>query len=286
MKSILLGLAFLFLGASVHAQKTVTYAYKDHNGKTDNVEAVMREPVGGQGLKKAVVILHSASGWGANTTAQYGEFLSANGYVTLEPRLFNVRGDANISRDIARAFGALQFLGENASIDKKNISLAGQSYGGFVTLFAATETEQKKYAQGDIKFRSYAPFYPLCWLIAKGVKHELEGVFSSLKVTSDYMDKWAGVPMRIFAGGKDDYDSRNPNACADAVATLQDEKQRSLTSVQLYPNATHGWDQGGGARFYDRNACGGKGCTNSNEYDASVTQKGKDDLLAFLNSLQ
>ena len=75
---------------NVAAQEVVTYKYKNHEGETSSVEAVLRKPAG-TANQKAIVILHHAGGWADGTTQQYAELFAANGYVTLEPRMFNMR---------------------------------------------------------------------------------------------------------------------------------------------------------------------------------------------------
>ena len=70
--------------------------------------------------------------------------------------------------------------------------------------------------------------------------------------------------------------------CTDFVASIPDEKQRSLTHVHLYPAATHGWDHGKTYSFFARTACKGSGCNNTNESSPEITQAAKADLLKFL----
>src|SRR4029077_2939994 len=92
-----------------------------------------------------------------------------------------------------------------------------------------------------------------------------------------------GAPVRIFAGGKDDYDDRDPNACQEAIDSLP-ESARNWFSVTVYPSATHGWDQRSGAMFYEAIACKGRGCYNSNAPDPQVARQSIKDLIEFLGT--
>src|SRR5215813_8145376 len=87
------------------------------------------------------------------------------------------------------------------------------------------------------------------------------------KVPTESSQAWTAAPVRIFAGGKDDYDERDPNACQEAIDSLPELGRRSF-SVKVYASATHGWDQRRAATFYERLACKGRGCYDSNLPDA------------------
>jgi hypothetical protein len=93
--------------------------------------------------------------------------------------------------------------------------------------------------------------------------------------------EWTGAPVKIFSGGKDDYDDRDPNACQEAIDSLPELGRKSF-SVKVYASATHGWDQRRAASFYEAQACKGRGCYNSNAPDAQVTQQSIKDLIEFL----
>jgi dienelactone hydrolase len=106
--------------------------------------------------------------------------------------------------------------------------------------------------------------------------------FKLPKIPDDMEDKWMGSPLRIFAGTKDDYDDRDPNACSEFIDSIPDEKQKNMTSIVQYENATHGWDQKS-KNFYEPVACKGKGCRNNNVYNKEITEKGIEDAFKFLS---
>ena len=87
------------------------------------------------------------------------------------------------------------------------------------------------------------------------------------------------MPVKIFAGGRDDYDDKDPHACTEFISQLP-ATQQAVFSVQLYPEATHGWDQKSVA-FYEKLACKGRGCTNSNEANPKITQQSINDLIEY-----
>ena len=95
--------------------------------------------------------------------------------------------------------------------------------------------------------------------------------------------EWTGAPVKIFAGGNDDYDDRDPNACQEAIDSLPEPARQSF-SVKVYASATHGWDQRRSATFYELLACKGRGCNNSNAPDAQVTRQSINDLIEFLGT--
>ncbi len=92
--------------------------------------------------------------------------------------------------------------------------------------------------------------------------------------------EWSAAPIRIFAGGNDDYDSRDPNAYQEAVDALP-ESQRRFFTIQVYPDATHGWDQRKPASFHEKLVCKGRGCTNTNQPNAQVTGLSTRDLIVL-----
>ncbi len=266
------------------AQSTVvSVGFADNNGSRKSVDAVLTLPAKALPEKRpAVVILHHAGGWGAGTTTQYASFLSSQGFVTLEPRMFNADGEKEDTfAHMPTVFGSLAYLAERPDVDAKKIALMGLSYGALLSLYAGTEWAHQKYQPGGQRYAAIASFYPLCWVVKAYVTRTI-GKWKNRAYPESLMDRWAGIPLRIFAPGRDDYESRDPGSCEAFVAAIPDEKQRSLTSVQVYPAATHGWDHGRTYTFYARTACKGAGCDNTNESSPDVTEKAKADLLQFL----
>ena len=246
------------------------------------VEALVRQPSVGSGQTKypAVILLHSSWGWADphEGVQVYAEALSSAGYVTLEPRMFpGVGGNGTPSSYLPEFFGVLRYAATRPDVDPNRIAVAGFSFGGMLLLIAATKWANESYLNVSPRVAAYAPFYPVCWLLKANVKGKPSPV-----PTNAWLE-WTGAPVKIFAGGKDDYDDRDPNACQEAIDSLPESARKSF-SVKVYASATHGWDQRRSATFYEPLACKGRGCNNSNLPDAQVTRQSIKDLIEFLGT--
>jgi dienelactone hydrolase len=246
------------------------------------VEALVRQPSVGSGQTRhpAVILLHSAWGWADphEGVQVYGEALSSAGYVTLEPRMFpGLGGNGTPSSYLPEFFGVLRYAATRPDVDPNRIAVSGFSFGGIMSLIAATKWANESYLNGSPRVAAYAPFYPVCWLLKANVKGKPS------PVPTDAWLEWTGAPVKIFAGGKDDYDDRDPNACQEAIDSLPESARKSF-SVKVYASATHGWDQRRSATFYEPLACKGRGCNNSNLPDAQVTRQSIKDLIEFLGT--
>ena len=271
----------LMLCMQSHAQELVKYLSTDPNGNAVEVTAAIsipkELPKNGQKLS-AVVLLHSVGGWAYPVTEQYAKALSEAGVLALEPRLFQNRASAPTVGVtlLPMVYDALRYLAERGEVDSKRIGIAGFSFGGAVAPHSAAAWAQATYAKNpDLKFAAHAPFYPSCGLFSAFA----QGKRKTPGIPTNALTKWTGAPVKIFAGGRDDYDDRDPNACAELISLLS-PTYRSIFSVQFYPQATHAWDQQS-ASFYDRSACKGRGCVNTNEASPEVTRQSIKDLLDF-----
>ncbi len=266
-------------------QAVVEVSFPGNDGERITIEATITTPDKPAAQKRpAIVILHHAGGWGAGTTAQYASILAAQGFVTLEPRMFNTDGDREDTyHHMPTVFGSLAYLAKRHDVDDKKIALMGLSYGALLSLYAGTSWARTKYPLGELRYAAIASFYPLCW-VGKGYVSRTIGKWKNKAYPKSFMDQWAGIPLAIFSAGADDYESKDPKACVDFVAAIPDEKQRSLSQVHVYPTATHGWDHGRTYSFFARTACKGSGCNNTNESNLEVSQKAKADLITFLRA--
>ena len=238
-------LAFAILaGSESIAQPAVTYPATSPSGSPLETQAILTLPKGrppGAGRLPAVILIHSSGGWDSPVTGQYAEALGEAGFVVLEPRLFpNDKSGIPAARSNLRtAYDALAYLAGRDDVDATRVGLAGFSYGGQIALHAAAAWAQEAYARSpDHRFAAHAPFYPVCWAFSAFA----QGKRKSPPLPEDAFTKWTGAPVRIFAGGKDDYDDKDPAACGTFVSSLP-AAYRQAFSVQLYPDATHGWDQ-------------------------------------------
>lgn len=282
MKPTSFAAALLLLwGSKTFGEELVKYSSTDPSGNSIEVVATIsipKKPPSDGKRFPAVVLLHSVGGWSYPVTDQYAKALSEAGVLTLEPRLFQNRASAPTVGVtlLPMVYDALRYLSERNDVDSKRIGVAGFSFGGAVALHAAATWAQAAYAKSpDLKFAAHASFYPSCGLFSAFA----QGKRKTPGIPVDAMTKWTGSPVKIFAGGQDDYDDKDPNACAEFVSLIPAPYQQSF-SVNLYPEATHAWDQQS-ATFYERIACKGKGCTNTTVSNPEVTRKGMKDLLDF-----
>src|SRR5215470_4021612 len=272
------------VAAAVQPQETVQVPVAAVGGGDGSrrVEALVRQPSAGPGQTKhpAVILLHSSWGWADphEGVQVYAEALSSAGYVTLEPRMFpGGAGTGPASSYLPEFFGVLKYAATRPDVDPNRIAASGFSFGGMLSLIAATKWANESYLNGSPRVAAYAPFYPVCWLLKAIVKGK------PTRVPTNAWLEWTGAPVRIFAGGKDDYDDRDPNACQEAIDSLPESARKSF-SVKVYASATHGWDQRRFATFYEPLACKGRGCNNSNLPDAQVTRQSIKDLIEFLGT--
>ena len=263
------------------AQEQVMYTSVNSGGAQVEVTAVLGVPKTTKPERKkhaAIILLHSKGGWEYPVTAQYAKALTEAGFLVLEPRLFANQASAPPVPPtlLPMVYDALRYLAARDDVDSKRIGVAGFSYGGALALHSAASWAQARYAKNaDLKFAAHAPFYPICWAFSAFA----QGKRKTPAIPVDAFTKWTGAPVKIFAGGRDDYDDRDPNACTEFISSLPTDYQSSF-SVMLYPEATHGWDQQS-ARFYEAIACKGGGCFNSNEANPKITQQSISDLVAF-----
>ncbi len=230
----------------------------------------------------AVVLLHHGGGWENTQTRQYATALSKAGYVTLEVILFNTRNEQKPkpSSYLPHIFGAHKFLSGLPYVDSSRIAVSGGSYGGLLTILTATQWAATQYgAPQGIKFAAHAAFYPLCWMINNFIHKKP----STPDIPGTVYDSYTGSPIKIYAGAEDDYDARDPKACDNLVQALP-EDQRAAFNVRVFPGTTHGWDHQRNSNFYEKIACKGKGCYNTNNVDPKATAEGIANLIVFLNT--
>lgn len=184
-------------------------------------------------LIPAVVVLHSSGGID-RTGSFYIDALNRSGIATLEIDMWAARDYSGFGErpesptlTVPDAFGALNFLAEHPQIDPDNIGIIGFSWGGVVSLLAATDFYTSLYGNGR-RFAAHVANYPVCWSYNIG----LPGMdFSGL----------TGSPVMIQISDLDDYDE-GTLACENLVAMLPAEDQPFVT-LKTYKKAHHGWDR-------------------------------------------
>ncbi len=225
------------------------------------------------GKLPVVLVLHGSAGIDGRG-AFHGKALNAAGIGTLEIFMFS-RGNrprAGRNENLTHMYGALKYLACRPEIDQGRIGVMGFSWGGGLSLSAASATLTQLFTGGQVRFAAHAPFYPVCW--------------SHLRMTSDLKSSGygryktlTGAPVLMFAGGEDDYDE--PDTCQKFIASLGEEA-RSHVSLKYYPSATHGWDIQERARvFYENSAALGKGAKVRMTPNREVAEDSRRTVVEF-----
>jgi dienelactone hydrolase len=180
----------------------------------------------------AVVICHGSDGVDGR-----GEFhaaaLNAAGIATLEIDMWaargSVRGAAARPRSpvetLPDAFAAGDFLAAQPEIDPARIGVMGFSWGGVVTLLAATREAQRLAPEGS-GFAAHMALYPVCWAYEQVPGLSLAGL--------------TGAPVLIQTGDADTYD--DPDGLEQLLARLPAESRAVVRGV-THPGAGHGFDR-------------------------------------------
>ena len=176
----------------------------------------------------AVVVLHGSAGLDSRGSL-YVEALNNAGIATLEIDMWAARGVTGggyrpplPTLTVPDAFSALKYLAENPAIDEDRIGILGFSWGGVVTMLAATNAYTNQYGEG-YTFKAHVAHYPVCWAYSAGI----QGIF--------FYDL-TGNPVLIQIGDQDDYDD-GPEQCEALAAPF------SNVAVNVYNNAYHAWDR-------------------------------------------
>jgi dienelactone hydrolase len=176
----------------------------------------------------AVVVLHGSAGLDSRGS-MYVEALNDAGIATLEIDMWAARGVSGggdrpplPTLTVPDAFSALKYLVENPAIDEDRIGILGFSWGGVVTMLAATNDYTNKFGEGHT-FKAYVAHYPVCWAYSAGIP----GIF--------FYDL-TGNSVLIQIGDRDDYDD-GPGPCEALAAPF------SNVAVNVYNNAYHAWDR-------------------------------------------
>lgn len=280
-------LTFLLLAVpgGVAAQQLVSIQYSEMSGQTHQVEASLTLPAENTN-RKAVLLLHGAGGFKRETTMQYASLLASSGYVALELKMFEGRPE-NPQKHLAQVFGAINFMANRSDVDRQGISILGQSYGGSLAIYAATNWANQKYNPNRITIRSIVALYPTCFFHQELAleKERVTNRMANFGFPKDLYKSWTGTPIKILIGGEDDFENRDPKSCESFAESVADQVQRDRITIQLFPNATHGWDHGRTYSFRDPLACKWTGCENTNKSDPVITELGKKSILKFLSTL-
>ena len=221
-----------------------------------------------------------------NTTQQYAELYSSKGFATLELIMFRTRTPSTVIDPVAlhgQVMGGLKYLSQVPGVDRKKVSSMGMSMGAFLTINATSSWFYEHYEAGDLRFDKLIALYPVCWMMTEGSKGQTQdiGIFKGLPNT--FLQRSAAIPLLILAAGKDSYDTMNADACPAFAKSISDPRQAVITRVEVFSNATHGWDHGRDYSFPLRSQCTGRtSCTNRIVSSPETVEQGKQAVLSFL----
>lgn len=264
----------------------IRYTYQYENKKANNTDAVFRTPATPtKGKTPAVIILHDGGGWSTGRTRQYGDLFTANGYATLEPRLFyDEKSPRTYKKDLASLYAALDYLATQPNIDQNRIYAMGMSAGAILTVLAKTQMAKDTFGKAGNSFKAFASFYPVCWFFSDVIDGKSTRAFTEFSAND--LKSWQPTPIKLFIPEFDDYEDKDSTTCSNFVAKIPNKQARESFSIQLYRGATHGWDHGKTYSFQTWAACKGKGCVNTNQSNPSVTASGYKDVLEFFKGMK
>jgi dienelactone hydrolase len=221
----------------------------------------------------AVVICHGSDGVDGR-----GEFHAAAlhkaGIATLEIDMWAARGTvrgagarpASPVETMPDAFGALRFLGAQPEINPARVGIMGFSWGGVVSLLAATLRHADALRGPAPAFAAHAALYPVCWAYSRVVDLELT-------------DR-TPAPILIHTGEADDYDT--PGAGERLVAALNAQVTGGAVQGVVHPGATHGFDRDlPGQIIHDPFAHEGAGGAVSMVFDPVAAQSARKKISKF-----
>ena len=218
----------------LHAVQSLTLTDEQFlTGSADGAKSVilagiLRLATAGTDRLPAVVLVHGSGGMGANIEFWQRE-LNALGVATFAIDAFTGRGltavnpnqaalgRTNLILDIYRA---LEVLAKHPRVDPNRVAVMGFSRGGQATLYSSLKRFDALWNRSGIAPAVYLPVYPDCSITFVGDAEVAER------------------PIRVLAGGGDDYNPAAP--CAAYVERLR-AAGRDVTFT-VYPNAQHVFD--------------------------------------------
>ncbi|WP_019012480.1 dienelactone hydrolase family protein [Deinococcus aquatilis] len=237
------------------------------------ISGKLQVPQGVSGPLPAVVILHGSAGIDSRGVLHALD-LNLAGFVTLEIDMWGARGLAGGSEgrpqaawdNLPDAYGAYRFLADLPQVDAGRLGIMGFSWGGVVTMLSATQRYNAQYLPAGEGFAAHAAFYPACWIYNRVPGYE----FGNL----------TGTPVKIFTGGRDRYDADADTA--PRLAASLDVVDRALVTVQVYPDAEHGFNMlEAPYRYVDPFLYQGKGGEGLSAPHPQAREAARRDLVRF-----
>lgn len=278
--SLLLLLGPLLSPPAASAFEEVTFPGAQGTGYPAHgtVTATLRLPENGAPPPwPAVVLLHGSGGIDGRG-ADHSRALQKAGMATLEVFMFNKgqRPRGGHTETLSHAFGALQYLAARPDIDPARIGVMGFSWGGNLAVRTASQaTWAAFFPNGGPKFAAHVAFYAVWYM------HE--NIAKSPDTAAVYAEL-TGAPLRLVAGGQDTYGP--PDAARRFMDALPDS-QRTLMTLDYYPDATHGFDSPPGMdrTISDPAANLGQGGSVAFIRNVDATEKARAGTVAFFRTV-
>lgn len=276
------GAAFaVFVSATSWAGEVVEIKHTEvFDGQNVSIQGHLRRAATNNAERSpAVVLIHSAGGWTDGTTEPVAKLLNEAGFHTLELRFFPTNKEISEQHlQVQRTYAALAYLANLPGVDPARIGIAGFSMGAHLSIWTTSEILTAKFGKGH-QFAAHVPVYPVCWLQSQLLRGFMGNAGRRFDLPADFLSRFTGKPVKILAAGLDDYDARDPKACEDFVSQIPEDSRKSF-EVHTYLEATHGWNQKTRS-FFEPIACKGRGCTNHNVFNPSVTAESNLVIVKF-----
>lgn len=219
-------------------------------GQAGEVPGRFGRPVASTAKVPAVLILHGGGGVDGRG-AFYAKALQEAGIATLEIAMFTPGGSPEAPRaNLPHAAAALKWLAAQPSIDGQRLGVMGFSWGGVISLLMASELVQELLGKDVPKPAAFAPFYPICSVVARNWLIPQNPVYNA-------HTRMGASPMLIQVGTRDDYED-SERGCDAFVATWPAAAREHVT-VRYFEGATHAFDVTKAEQFNDSTAHGGRG---------------------------
>lgn len=234
--------------------------------------AELRIPASDRERLPVVVIVNSSPGFDGRS-AQYVPALNAAGIATFDVDMFQGRGIPPwIVANMPHAFQALGWLARHPRLDGARVGIMGFSYGGQVSMLAASDEIARTYAEPGQRYAAHLGLYPQCWSLraARSArdKHYKPTFFASV----------TGRPVHILVGDRDGYGSLAE--CREFLDALPPASRPSF-SMTVYEGATFGWDYPYDSASYEATANRSAGGMVTAKADAEVLRRSREFAVAY-----
>jgi dienelactone hydrolase len=221
-------------------------------GKVAEVQGRFARPSGAASKVPAVLILHGSAGVDGRG-AFYAGALQKAGIATLEITMFQRGGRPRTGHatNMPHAAASLKWLAAQPGVDSERLGVMGFSWGGVMSVLLSSELVQERLGKDVPRPAAFAPFYPVCTIMARFLKSPQHAFY-------DAHTRMSATPMLIHMGTRDNYEL-GERPC-DALVAMWPEAARGRTTVRYVTDATHAFDsQTGPRQFFEAGAQAGRG---------------------------